>query len=109
MKISTIAQEQKKFEGLEEATIKAVVLDCFLHHKLKLIRNWGSTDETDELCYKDVTLLQFGTKSCNFQIIIKPKESTISLLHITNRGRKLYLYFIRKLEAIRNRNYKPNF
>lgn len=108
MKLSTVAQEGKEFTQLPPEIVKSFVLDCFLHHKIKLIRNWGRTDETDQLPFNQTTLLQFATKSVNFQILVKPDESRIIIRHTTSRGRKLYIYFVKKLIEY-NQNYKPNF
>jgi hypothetical protein len=107
MKLSTIDQEKKEFTCPE--IVQAIALDCFLHHKIKLIRNWGSTDETDELCYKDATLLQFTNRACSFQLALRPKEGKVMIMHTTNRGRKLYIYFVRKIQAMLTGTYKPNF
>jgi len=109
MKISSISHETRIFNNVSSDIIKEISLNCFLHHKIKLIRNWGSTDNTDQLPFKDVTLLQFTTPSTNFTIILKTKEGKITIEHFTNRGRKLYLYFIKQLQSIINNEYKPNF
>jgi hypothetical protein len=108
MKLSTVAQEKKEFTQLQPEIIKQFVLDCFLHHKIKLIRNWGQTDDTDQLPFNQTTLLQLATKSVNFQILVKPAECRIIIMHTTSRGRKLYIYFVKKLIGY-NQNYKPNF
>ena len=108
MKLSTIAEEKKEFTQLAPEVTKQFVLDCFLHHKIKLIRNWGRTDDTNELPFNETTLLQFATKSVNFQILVKPAECRIIIQHRTSRGRKLYVYFVKKLMEY-NQNYKPNF
>jgi hypothetical protein len=89
--------------------VQQFTLDCFLHHKIKLRRNWGSGDETDQLPFKDVTLLQFVNKSNTFQILIRPKEGTINILRLTNRTRTLFLYFVKKLELMMRNEYHPNF
>jgi len=95
-------EEDKKEIPLTSTQIRQLTLDCFLHHKLKLRRNWGQTDETEQLSYSTTTLLQFITKSCNFQILIKPKEKRVILIHSTKRGRKLFIYFNSKILQLRN-------
>lgn len=109
MKISSVQEDGRTFNNVPKELIQQFTLDCFLHHKVKLIRNWGSCDDSDQLPYKDVTLLQFATKSCNCRCIIKPREGTIAIGHSTNRGRSLYLYFVKKLQAMIEGTYKPNF
>lgn len=94
---------------VSQDVVKSMILDCFLHHKLKLIRNWGSTDETDQLCFKDATLIQFATRTVNFQIVIRPKERRVMLMHTTKQGRKLFVYFLDKLKKMIDNNYLPNF
>jgi len=90
MKTASIEQDKTEYY-VSSDIVKDLILDCFLHHKLKLIRNWGSTDETDELCFKDVTLIQFVTRTANFQIVIRPQDKRVMLMHATKRGRKLFL------------------
>lgn len=107
--MNTIPIEEEQKTNLPKDMIKDLVLDCFLHHKLKLIRNWGSVDNTDQLPFKDATMLQFVTNSVNFQILIKPKEGEIVLIHSTKQGRKLYLYFMEKIQSMRLGTYKPTF
>ena len=101
--------EDKTEYYVSSDVIKNMVLDCFLHHKLKLIRNWGSTDETAQLCFKDTTLLQFVTRTTNFQILIRPKEGRVMLIHTTKRSRKLFIYFQQKLQKMVDKEYLPNF
>lgn len=109
MKTANIPHDVKDFQKVDSKILQQFILDCFLHHKIKLIRNWGSCDEADQLCFKDVTLLQFATPSCNFQICIQPKQFHISITHMTKRGRNLHLYFVKKLTAMIAGDYKPNF
>lgn len=109
MKTSYVETDSYDSKDVPSAILQQFILDCFLNHKIKLIRNWGSTDDEDHLCYKDVTLLHFATRSCNFQMLIRPKENRIHIAHHSKRGRKLYLYFVKKLAAIMNGDYKSNF
>ena len=37
-------EEDKKEIPLTSTQIRQLTLDCFLHHKLKLRRNWGQTE-----------------------------------------------------------------
>jgi hypothetical protein len=97
------------FDRLSPKVIQEFTLNCFLHHKIKLRRNWGSGDETDQLPYKDVTFLQFTTPSANLQIGIKPKENQIVIMRTSKRARKLYLYFLKILQLMESNDYKPNF
>ncbi len=108
MKVASIQQDKTEYY-VHSDVVKGMILDCFLHHKLKLIRNWGSADETDQLCFKDVTLIQFVTRTTNFQIVIRPKEGRVMLMHTTKRGRKLFLYFLQKLQKMIDNTYLPNF
>lgn len=101
--------EYNKGNFTSKAIVKDLVLDCFLHHRLKLIRNWGSTDDTDELSFKDATLLQFATKTVNFQIVIRPDSGEIMIMHTTKRGRALYIYFFRKITSMMESTHTPNF
>ena len=97
------------FDRLSPKVIQEFTLNCFLHHKIKLRRNWGSSDETDQLPYKDVTFLQFTTPSANLQIGIKPKENQIVIMRTSKRARKLYLYFLKVLQLMGSNDYHPNF
>lgn len=105
----TVSEHLVLFNNVSPEIIKEFTLNCFLHHKIKLIRNWGSSDESDQLAFKDTTLLQFCTRSNNVQILIKPKDKTIRILRTTSRGRKLFLYFTKILELMMTNNYRPNF
>lgn len=109
MKTSYVETDSYDPKDVPSAILQQFILDCFLNHKIKLIRNWGSADDEDHLCYKDVTLLHFATRSCNFQMLIRPKENRIHIAHHSKRGRKLYLYFVKKLAAMITGDYKPNF
>jgi hypothetical protein len=97
------------FDRLSPKVIQEFTLNCFLHHKIKLRRNWGSGDETDQLPYKDVTFLQFTSPSANLQIWIKPKENQIVIMRTSKRARKLYLYFLKVLQLMESNDYHPNF
>lgn len=107
MKIAAIIKEEKEFTQVKSQILRLFTLDCFLHHKIKLIRNWGMADDTDQLPFNNTTLLQFTTPSANVQILIKPKEARIIILHMTKRGRKLYLYFVEKLSEYTKDHFEP--
>lgn len=101
---------------IPQEIIKEFTLDCFLCHPLYLRRNWGSGDDKDHLPFKNVTLLQFKSRSGNFQIVIQPKTrqiincevtyakyGEITIAHHTKRSKPLFDYFLDKLTQIEMR------
>lgn len=101
--IKTKTEQTTVITGITQEVIKEFTLDCFLHSKIKLRRNWGRTDLHNQLDFKNTTLLQFDSRTANFQIFIQPvgkQACTVTLTHHTKQSKPLFDYFLNKLKTL---------
>lgn len=97
-----------KFE-FNENEMKEFILDCFLLHDLKLVRNWGASDPDDHLCYKDVTLLQFRSESKKTLVTLRPKQGHVEISCSSVQSSKLFHYLSEKADKLINKLHLPYF
>lgn len=96
-------EQRTVITGMTQEVVKEFTLDCFLCHRIKLRRNWGMADDQGHLRFKDTTLLQFDSRTANFQIFIQPvgkQAGTITLVRHTKQSKPLFDYFLNKLKTL---------
>lgn len=101
--LKTTTEQRTVITGMTQEVVKEFTLDCFLCHRIKLRRNWGMTDDQNHLLFKDTTLLQFDSRTANFQIFIQPhgkQAGTITLVRHTKQSKPLFDYFLNKLKTL---------
>lgn len=101
--INTETEQTTVIWGISPEVVKEFTLDCFLHSKIKLRRNWGRTNQHNQLNFKDTTLLQFESRTANFQILIQPVGKlacSITLARHTKQSKPLFDYFFNKLKTL---------
>lgn len=101
--LKTTTEQRTVITGMTQEVVKEFTLDCFLCHRIKLRRNWGMTDNQNHLRFKDTTLLQFDSRTANFQIFIQPvgkQACTITLARHTKQSKPLFDYFLNKLKTL---------